>query len=98
MRASIPALIILAILVAKRIIESWKNERFYAFILIGCILISGAHGLRFYVDAIKNLNFKTPHYNNPYTTSQSYYESEGDVTLYQYLVFSSEPAGYILQE
>lgn len=95
MRGSIPALLVLCYLVIRAVVDNLTEEKFYAAVLIGCLMITG-------VGASQELLTQW-YWEKDGTklkdgeTSQSYYE-EADFMLYQYIAWDQKAGEYLLRK
>lgn len=89
MRVSIPALLTINFYVMKDIVLYLKKDSYYAFILIGGLIIAGAGPLWQLKNAAGNHSISSHIYNMPFKTGNQFFRSDKNV-VYQYVDWSEK--------
>lgn len=87
MRVSIPALLTINLLVIKNIVQYWNKDRYFAVLMVGALVVSGAGPLWQLKNAAINHNIHSHTYNMPYKTGNEFFKSDKNV-VYQYVDWS----------
>ena len=102
MRVSIPALFVINYLVIKNILTNWRNERFYAVVLTGMLLLTGIGPWARLHSPFQNLVAHTRDYNMPFHTGDAFFKASpgGKDIQYQYVDWHTDKgiAKYILKK
>ena len=97
MRTSIPALLTFCALVAKNIIHYLKKDRFYAGVLIVCLILAGLGSMEELHLALQNSDLGQINRCEPYENSEEYYLSSSYV-MYQYIAWGDSALNWLLQK
>lgn len=92
MRASIPALLILCFLVIKNLLLYLRSDRFYAGMLILCLVLCGIGNIREFRDAIIDTVADSKNYNDCFEKGEDFFDS-AEFIKWQYVDW--EPDGII---
>lgn len=97
MRTSIPALLTFCALVAKNIIHYLKKDRFYAGVLIVCLILAGLGSMEELHLALQNSDLGQINRREPYENSEEYYLSSSYI-MYQYIAWGDSALNWLLQK
>ncbi len=89
MRASIPALLILCVEAAERLVLSFNRDRWYSLLIAACLVITAAGPFQELSYCCKNRNTESRNYYELYESSEDFFFSY-DFLEYQYVDWDPE--------
>lgn len=95
MRVSVPALMIINFLVIKDIALNWRQDLYYAAVLVGGLIIAGAGPLWQLRNTAAHHTIHHQTYNMPYQTIDEFFHVEKQ-TVYQYVDWSQSGLRHVL--
>lgn len=95
MRASIPALSVLCILLAINFVGSLKSNRVYALVIMAALLVSAMGPMKEVASTVSQMNLRERNYIRKYETNEDYFFSY-DYVKYQYIAWEETMISTIL--
>lgn len=95
MRVSIPALMVINFTVIKNIAIHFKSDRYFSYILIGALIVSGAGPLAQLRGAAQVHDLHHHVYNMPFKKGNEFFKSDRNV-VYQYIDWSDNKLRQII--